>query len=383
MSVLEGHTAGQIPSMHKRNATYRSFCYRVLPVSIGLPDLPSGQTAFEWVHTATDGNTSHNGTRPHESLATLLKNPGGTSHGRTGTTQRKRQRKEQPEARAEEPEEDVLRRKMREKAVIRSFRVRMRPTPAQRKELVRWFKAARWGYNTTVQAVKNGSVKLQGDHTCTQVVRQHPIPEEFAGIHSTICRNGMRMAVRSFTTNLAKQRKSKHKKTFVVKKINGRKVQTEVVLLNGVQMRNDKIKDKGPIKAIRSVAREPSRRRRHAELLFGTSMEQHGAVRIIDSAKVIDRLVNDGLLKHEGKIQWNHHRTQNCHACLHSSDRNHFYLIVCWPVNIPEPRQGERVVSLDPGARHFQVWYDPEKGSFDCKSIYKTLLHQWRASSRS
>jgi hypothetical protein len=109
-------------------------------------------------------------------------------------------------------------------------------------------------------------------------------------------------------------------------------------------------------------------RRRHADTWFGCGMSKLGMVRLIDSARVIDQLVADGCLRHEATLQWHRHR------------RSAFHLIVHLKVAVPPPRalttDTPSMVSLDPGARHFQMWYDPRDGSNG------ELLAGWNPAAR-
>ena len=140
----------------------------------------------------------------------------------------------------------------------------------------------------------------------------------------------------------------------------------EVILLDAAQPKSatKRCADYKTVLRIQNAEPPRLRRRRHADVTFGSSLKAHGPIRIVDSPRIINRLLQDGYLKHEAKVQWNHRRA------------NVFHLIVCWPVDLPPPLPNSgRVVSLDPGARRFQVWYDPADGS------HGELLGEWNGTS--
>jgi hypothetical protein len=259
---------------------------------------------------------------------------------------------------------------------MRSYRLRMRPTAAQRRELKRWFECSRWAYDAVVRAVNAGSVSANA-HAPTVVggPKGVNLPARFRGIHRTVWWNGMRDAVAAFQANRAKQRRQAERgervmRTFHVRERTETQPDTEVIRLDAAQPRSERHRSADYKTVLRIRAASPHRtgRRRHADVTFGTSLKDLGPVRVVDSARVVDRLTADGYLKHEGRLQWNHHR------------RNAFYLIVTWPVEIPPLRvvaedRPVGVVSLDPGARHFQTWYDPRDGS------HGELLAGWRTGT--
>lgn len=222
----------------------------------------------------------------------------------------------------------------------------MRPTAKQREVLRRWFAASRYAYNTFVTMVNEKTVTLQVNNRNTVTVVQREIKDkpEVRCLYASMLKLALMQARNAFKTNLAKSAS----RPFEVHEIPANHAH-QVVFLEGANMEKEN-PDAGPVKRIVAVTRTPEGRRRHANVYLGKDMTEHGPVRIIGSARVIDRLTSERVLQHEGKILWNRHR-------------NHFHLVVCWEADVPAPREPNRVVSLDPGGRHFQVFYDPADGN--------------------
>ena len=208
----------------------------------------------------------------------------------------------------------------------------------------------------------NNRTAPPNDHGTTIVAgtRGCHVPQPFRGIDQSVWKNAMRRAMQAYTSNRRKQelvrQQGRRVRRFRLKPVQPRQRRCEVIVLDKPRLNKQK-PCKGPVLHIRSVdgRNDVGRGRRHAEVLFSTTLRPLGYVRIVDSARVIDRLVSDKFLLHGGLLQWNH-------------QRNTFYLVAWTPVTVPPLRvQSEtapqRVVSLDPGARHFQVWYDPSDGA--------------------
>ena len=248
---------------------------------------------------------------------------------------------------------------------LRSYRIRMRPTAAQRRELRHWFECGRYAYNAMVRAIGAGDVSPATRRHAVQVVsaaERETLHRRFASVHSTIARESMYLAVQAFNAGTAKQHVARALgrpvRPFRLRERSLRRCRSEVLPLEAAQPKSDR-KASADMKAVRRVAPAAPGpglmgRRRHADVVFAKGLAALGPVRIVDSGRVIDRLVADGCLRHGGKLCWNHHTDT-------------FHLIVCWPVDDDvlrrridrRPVAEHRVVALDPGARHFQTWYDP------------------------
>ena len=245
----------------------------------------------------------------------------------------------------------------------------MHPTAPQRRELRRWFDCARWAYNAMAAALRGGTAPptLSGV-TTVGGTRGANVPAAYAGIHSTVWRGAMRLAIQAQRSNRAKaaarRSRGESARPFTLHpRRGGRAASPEVIPLEAAQLvsATKAAADYKTVLRIAAAAPHRAGRRRHADVTFGTSLRAHGPIRIVDSPRIVDRLVADGHLRHEAKLQW-----------VHATDR--FYLIVCWPLAPPPLRMldhGVRVVALDPGLRRFQTWYDPDDGA------HGELLARW------
>lgn len=129
---------------------------------------------------------------------------------------------------------------------MRSYRLRMRPTAAQRRELKRWFECSRWAYDAVVRAVNTGSVPANA-HAPTVVggPKGVNVPARFRGIHRTVWWNGMRDAVAAFQANRAKQRRQAERgdrvmRTFHVRERTETQPATEVIRLDAGRPRSER-----------------------------------------------------------------------------------------------------------------------------------------------
>ena len=137
---------------------------------------------------------------------------------------------------------------------------------------------------------------------------------------------------------------------------------TETVILEARTLRGGNaniVNDRGGVRRFEPWPTPPrgvddtDRRRKSAGMVLVSTMEQHGPVRIRDHGWLIDRLLSDGLLLNEGRILWD-------------KQRDRFHLVVrVRRTRPPDPDPtgvSKRMVALDPGERHFQMYYDPVTG---------------------
>jgi transposase len=267
---------------------------------------------------------------------------------------------------------------LRDNQVWRAYKVRMFPTLEQEKGLQKWFWAARWGYNQMVAAISHRK-QPASTQTRDQLVKE--TPDEVAGICSKVYKRAMMEAVTAYTTNMAKRNKNPNHR-FQLRFRSFRRSPTETVILEKATFLNDEKKQqqkKRPGRSRRPVDRNPHLRdgehlhdcgpvkrilpypvpmvgmhsRVNAILELGSTMAPLGGIRIKDRARIIDPLVSDHWLREDGKI-------------LFDKRRRSYHLVVLVRRDIPvdpDPEGNHKtVVSLDPGCRRFQEFYDPSNG---------------------
>lgn len=284
------------------------------------------------------------------------------------STKKKREKRQRRKKRVENEPEPTDKRRRRPKKRAED---KPRPTATdQRAVLRRWFAGARWAYNKAVGAL-NGGMPIDAVYGHVFGNRLNPAADKPTDVPFSFMRDAELDAEKAYKSNIAKQnaqrRRGEPVQAFTLKERTPQD-ETEILQLSAAFYREELKQDGTPRVAIRSVVsitaaerpippgRDRPARRRHADLQLAHGFP--GTLRIIDSERIIGRLVADNGLVHGGVLQW-------CRSRRHG---NGFYLIVRLPVEIPPPRamamaMPPRVVSLDPCARKFQVWYDPADGS--------------------
>lgn len=257
---------------------------------------------------------------------------------------------------------------------FRSYKLRMDVTPAQRAVLRQWAAAARWAYNATVDAVQRRGRPAQRI-TCTEIRQEREgagAPPDWAkAVYASIRNNAMFEAIDAFGTNRAKQdhrrARGERAQNFEVKYRSLRRSVTETIVLDGRKMcpppNAHKIKDSGPVLSVRPAAHPsvaPSGRRLQADVYFGGSMEACGPVRVTDSRRIVTEILADNGLRHAARILWDKRR--DSFQLVVRLPRRRGFAADASPQPAPAPVGGS-VVSLDPGDRAFQTWYDPLTGS--------------------
>ena len=252
----------------------------------------------------------------------------------------------------EAPKKHAFKRQRALEGVLRTYKVRMLPTEAQRQDLKLAFSMARYAYNWAVGCINAGA--KTNFQELRKVFFSMPVPEwaqDTKGkplVHNKIVARAIKQAWDAFTSNWAKWRKNpSHKFNVTFRSL--KKSFTEVLVL-------ERSATAGPLN--RYEATESTHRDGRAECLvhIGGNLKRAGPIRLQDKQRVIDKLVAEGKTPQEdAKIQWDK-RTKS------------YYLIYTYvqPVEPdPDPEFADkRIVAGDAGTRDFVCWGSPTDGKF-------------------
>ena len=229
---------------------------------------------------------------------------------------------------------------------IRSYKIRMYPTPEQRVELERIFEAARNAYNY-----------------CNALVVDERVPPTLSDLRSrwyatprlertaTVARRfesgAIEDLVAAYKSNITRRTKDPTH-TYHIKFKSRWHTPTETV----------KVERKHIVLGVKAVPRTSGRALHHAECLIslGSNLKASGGIRLWGRSAVIDAVVRNGKVLHAGgRIQW----VKNINA---------FYFVWTFPRKVevdPKPTfVGKSIVALDPGCAPFQQWYSPTSGEY-------------------
>jgi transposase len=244
--------------------------------------------------------------------------------------------------------------------VFRSAKVRMWPTAAQRKELVRCFDVCRYAYNWANECVREGLCSpnhraLRDKFRALKLMQSLPYantPE--TAVNSDMVAHAIQQLTDAYSSNFVMRKKDPvHRFHVDFRGKPANRTPTEVIVIE---------KD-SPIKKTSSLSRfEPceciDRRsgRAACKAFLGNNLKGVGGIRMQDSARIIERIVAEGnRLQENAKIQWDK-RT------------GAFYFIYLYTVQKPADPDPDfmhkRIVATDPGCAPFQEWYSPTSGEF-------------------
>ena len=243
---------------------------------------------------------------------------------------------------------------------LRTFKVRMVPTAAQRVVLREAFAGARWVYNAVVKSVNDCVVKDDASGEERRVppnmqllrdaVRREPNkPECVLKLHDKIIAGAVQQACDAFKTNFSKMAHQGKKFRFRVRFRSYKLSYTET-------LRIERAKE-GPLNRFEPMPNPAGDKRRHtarAECLafLGGGLKAMGGVRLQDKEEVIGRMLSEGkVLQENAKIQWDK-RT------------NSFYFIYTYDMPVPSDPDpafaSKTVLSGDLGVAPFLEWYQPD-----------------------
>ena len=271
------------------------------------------------------------------------------------------------------------------------YRLRLQTTPEQHHALKKWMEAGRWAYNRMLDYVHTDPPQAGGtlpmsfptDSLINELCKATRNDPQHEGIHRCVFRNAMldvRTALKGERTKRERCRSSHDpggNGRGNLRKRSPRRTSTEVIGLDAAVFRPDDVeglgapKDTGPVRFIErctTVERGPKPpNRRWAAVHFGCDLKAVSPVRMRGRRWLIDRLVDERYLRHQGKLLWD-------------KRLDAFYLIVTLRQQRPpdpDPTHAhKRVVAMDPGVRNFQTFVDMENGS------HGTLLDGYAAVSK-
>lgn len=245
------------------------------------------------------------------------------------------------------------RRKREVEGQLRTYKVRMIPTPEQARELKRCFAAARHAYNHTVHAINEGGARINFYERRKAYKDSGEQPPWAKGVATKFVAGAVEQAVNAYRSNFAK-RDLHAGHTFDVHYRSHRKAKTEVLRVEGDGGGGEKPKT-SPLLAFRPVpfANNPDLRS-ECLALFGNNLKATGGIRLQDKPHVVARLLAEGTrLRETCRIQW-------------EKRTNAFYFIYVYDrpaLADPDPQfETKRLAATDPGVRKFQTWWSPTSG---------------------
>jgi len=235
--------------------------------------------------------------------------------------------------------------------VLRTFKIRMVPTPEQRQELRLAFAVARLAYNWAVAQVNAGA--KANFLALRKLFFEQPLPnwavddKKRPHVHNKVVARAIKQACDAFETNWKKWRKnSTHR--FHVRFRSLRKSLTEVVVL-------ERRGNAGPL--LRYEAKDSKHRdgRPECAVHLGGNFKRSGPIRLQDKEKVIQRLVSEANdPKEDAKILWDKRTGAYYLVYLFEQPR---------PAPDPDPEfQSKRIVAGDAGVRNFLSFGSPTDG---------------------
>ena len=244
------------------------------------------------------------------------------------------------------------RRKREIQGQLRSFKVRMIPTPEQERELKRCFAATRHAYNATVNAIQGHGERPNFYERRAAYKAGGTQPEWAKPVATRIVFAGVEDAVNAFRTNIAKRAKSPGTHgAFEVKYRSHKRNQTEVLRIDG----DGDGGKASPLLSFKPVpfANNPALRS-ECLVTFGNNLKATRGIRLQDKPRVIDRMLAEGnRLRETCKIQW-------------EKRMRAFYFVYVYDLPAtpdPDPQfETKRLVATDPGVRTFQTWWSPTSG---------------------
>jgi transposase len=238
-------------------------------------------------------------------------------------------------------------------STIRAYKLRIYPGSEQQSALFSWMDATNVSYNLAIDMIHDTTqqhlwTKIRNEITLKS--KTLPGNEWTLKTPKSVREQGVKEAVVSFNTSLKVSREKRRGRAFNMTHRSRKNDDITTINLSCAQ-----VGDRGPLPYI--LPREGdthSKQKKLATIRFSSTFSKclGGTVdkdmEIRDRAWLIDRLVSDGKLIRDGKI-------------LYNRKLGYWYLIIALDVKKKPVIDGlhPKVVSLDPGARSFNVFYEP------------------------
>jgi transposase len=237
---------------------------------------------------------------------------------------------------------------------LRTVKVLMLPTKAQKMELKRCFSIARHAYNFALDVIKTKTEALNFLKIRALWAKQ-PKPawcnEKHTMVNSKIQAYAIKQCVDAHRSNFAKGTRK-----FDVKFRSIRWTKTETLV---IEKDSGGIKQSPLLRFEKTVPRYKRKGRDECLVFFGNNLAQTGGIRLTDSSKFIQMMLMEGnRLKENAKIHWDKR-----------TGKFHFIYMYVQPKladnnNDTASFDTKRIVAMDPGVTPFQEFYSPHSGKF-------------------
>ena len=235
------------------------------------------------------------------------------------------------------------------KGKFRSYKVKMYPTPDQKKVLRSWYAASNRAYNAAVDLVRGMSTRANFINLRKQIVVKEAVPEDQKWVLNTptkVRARAVKQLVDAQHTNI----KERGYGRFKLKFRSFRKDNTGTIILEKAFTG-----DRGPLHHFSSYTgsrKSTGSQKKYCFMNMSPTSFQgvDNAIAIRDRHWLMDKLLEDGILKEDAKIIWDKR-----------TDSWHLIVLIDKELKCMDDNQGEkRIVSLDPGVRSFNTFYSPD-----------------------
>jgi transposase len=238
----------------------------------------------------------------------------------------------------------------------RVYKVRIRPTPAQKKALKLAFAVARKAYNFANHRVRNGGARpnwyeLRKDWTKRKKEAEADLNDELhwitvSKVHTQMQGEAIKQLATAYKSSDTNKRNGNIKGEYAVQYRSLRKTFSETLELN-------KASDCGPLNWFRPLPYTTKKKHAQCLVMLTGHFTSVGGFLVEDTPKVIEKMVTEGKPLVDCQLHWDKRL-----------DTFHFIYKYNVPLLLdPDPTfQSKRVVAADPGVYPFQAFYSPTSG---------------------